>query len=856
MESENVLDAVSKDFNSANDRVISQAKLFVKALGNIYPFIIYCNITQNQYEVLDYSKSHFRRLKNKGSFDEFIAQNLELIPDEKNKTLFQEVFNPQNLISYYKNGEESLSTKFQIVTQDKHWVEANISFLENNGDDVSLLVFIRYIDNEVKKNEEAKHSQAISGLLASEYSCVYYVNLDSDEFLPFHVTDRISNAFGDIFRQRISYTAICHLYADKYILKQDREDFLDFCSINFIKSQLKNKDRFTKIYRNEQNKYCEMKCVKLGDWKLSKTIILGFAIKDKEIRKDIKVQKELEKAKEKAERANEAKSTFLARISHDIRTPINGVIGMTELAMKELNDKKQIKYCLDKISKTSYHLLSLVNDILDIEHIQKDKVEIVNKPMNIYSFIDGCLSITSGSLVNRKLELISDIGQLSHPFVFADELHLRQALVNLIGNAIKFTEDGGKIILRARELSAGDKIVTYSFEVEDNGIGMSKDFLNHVWDLFAQENNDINPESKGTGLGMPIAKFLIEAMGGNITVQSEQGVGSIFTIVVSFVIDEITAAMNKHSVTNSTNNLVGTRILLVEDNEMNQKTSERLLTSEGATVTIAKSGMEAVTAFSESELNSFDAILMDIIMPKMNGFETTKAIRSLNRPDALITPIIATTANGFERDIRQSMEAGMNAHLTKPLEINQLIRTLLKCIRARSMDQAEKLKIAMTQANKDSLTGVNNRTAYDNIESKITNDIVNGKDLKFAILVCDVNNLKITNDTIGHDAGDLLIIDGCKIICNTFKHSPVYRVGGDEFAVLLQKTDYENRLQLLKTFREKMAKEIFISGAVSIASGLSDYEPGKDMCVSDVFKRADIEMYKNKKAMKIMLKNL
>ena len=846
---------LSSTKNYKTNDLNSTERLLINAIGNIYPDILLCNLTQNTYRFIKSTFFNYFNLDSEGNLSTLFKTCLKFFPKGKDKEDFSKIFSKDYLLNAYNSGQESIQVKMQNINPDGilQWIEIKSIFSVSANGDIIDICFGRNIDDEVKKEQEKKRFQAFSTLLSSEYSNVYYVNIDTDEFLPFTLSARITEKMGENFKQRISYTTACNLYAEKCTNKKDSKIFLKACSISNIKKQLRNKDRFSEIYRNENNKYCELKCVKIGDWQTtSRAVILGFAIKDKEIRKELRIQKELQAAKERAEEASEAKSDFLARMSHDIRTPINSVIGMTELAKKNPNDAAHASYCLDKIMKASYHLLELVNDILDINNIEKKRIEIAHKPMNILAFADGCLSITSGSLFNRKLKIIRDFSQIEHPFVLGDELHLRQVIVNLITNAIKFTPDDGQITFRIKEISSGTKSATYRFEVEDTGIGMSPEFLDRVWDTFTQEETQNFSDDKGSGLGLSIAKSLTEIMGGSISVASVVGIGSTFVIEMSFALDNHAQTISNLQASSNNQNLAGVKILLVEDNTINRDFSQQLLSAEGATVSVASNGKEAIEIFKTSALNSFDAILMDIVMPEMDGITATKIIRSLNRQDAINTPIIATTANAMEKDVHEYLASGMNALILKPLEINQVIRTLLKCIRMRSLAQAEKLTIALNQVNKDGLTHVNNRMAYENFEAKLATEISSGKNLEFAIIIFDVNNLKITNDTIGHEAGDQLIIEGSRYICNTFKHSPVFRLGGDEFAAVLQGSDYQNRLELVRGFQQKMEKELFIAGAVSIASGIADYNPEKDINVSDVFKRADEEMYRNKKSMKAL----
>lgn len=824
-------------------------RLLVRALGKIHTAIFYCNLTKNTYQELNLENSTIQTQQQQGKYESLIHAISESIPEGKNRSTFLKIFCKDSLIKLSEKGDERISFKHPYFEPNgkSHWVETEAIFLKSSlGDLLSVLIF-KNIDEEKLKEIENKKNQLVLGFLASEYSSVYYMDLAKNEIFPFNISKRIDSMLGKELKQNPTYKEAINLYAQRGTYPADRKKLLTYLSEPFLDKQFTKSDRFTKTYRNEENKYCEMKCVCVGNWAETKQVVMGFAVKDEEIREKLKFQKDLQIAKEKAEKANEAKSEFLSRMSHDIRTPINGVIGMTELAKKNINNPQKIADCLENVTTSSYHLLSLVNDILDLNHIEHNKIEIAHKPMNIVSFADGCLSIISGQLVDRKLKLISEFENFKYPYVLGDELHLRQAIVNILGNAVKFTDDVGKIFFRIKQLSNGEKTVTYQFQIEDTGIGMTKEFLSHIWENFSQENVVPHENYRGSGLGMPIAKSLIELMGGKISVQSELHKGSIFTVEIPFAIDDKTAAIHYEQENHPEQNLKDVRILLADDNPINLKSEKGLLELEGANVTTATNGLEVVNIFKDSPPNSFDAILMDIIMPVMNGLDATREIRRLPHADATGIPIIAITANAFDEDIRNSVNAGMNAHLIKPLEMSQVIKTLLSCLRMRSVNQAEKLKTALNQANRDELTRVGNRAAFIHKQEKLFQDVKAGIVKEFGVCMCDVNNLKITNDTFGHEAGDKLLTDSCKIICTTYVHSPVFRIGGDEFAIFLYGQDFENRDKLLKEFNSKLTK------SVSVACGMAIYDEKIDKSVADVTKRADEQMYLVKKEMKRLI---
>ncbi len=408
---------------------------------------------------------------------------------------------------------------------------------------------------------------------------------------------------------------------------------------------------------------------------------LVFYLTDNRNRKLMEQKEEsnriLKEAAETARSANQAKSEFLSHMSHDIRTPINGIMGMTEIALKNVFDATRVEDCLGKINNSSQHLLSLINDVLDMSRIESGRVTINSEPMNMIVTTDGCASIIGGQLLNRDVELVREFDSFEHPNLIGDELHLRQVLINILGNSVKFTPDGGKIYFRVKETGSADGKANFQFEIEDTGIGMKQEFLQHIWEPFSQEDGGNRTNYKGTGLGMAITKQFVDMMGGTIAVESRLHEGSKFTIDLSFEINQHAAEAVK-TMEKTDLHLDGMRVMLAEDNELNTEIAQFMLEDVGITVTCVKNGKLAVEMFQNSEAGSFDVILMDIMMPVMNGLDAARAIRALDRPDAQTIPIIAMTANAYDEDIRHAREAGMNGHLAKPIDTDLLYRTLDK----------------------------------------------------------------------------------------------------------------------------------------------------------------------------------
>lgn len=390
-------------------------------------------------------------------------------------------------------------------------------------------------------------------------------------------------------------------------------------------------------------------------------------------------QKDLEKALVQAESANEAKTTFLSNMSHDIRTPINGIIGMLLMIRKSEDNPQQIKDCLDKIDASSKLLLSLVNDVLDMAKLEADNVDVENESVNLD---EVCNEITTSLSFQAEAEGLTITGEhddYTGIYVWSNALYLKKILMNLFSNSMKYNKKNGSIHMSMRTVERTEEFITCEFKICDTGVGMSEEFIqNDLFTPFVQETQCARSSYRGTGLGMPIVKQLVEKMGGSLTIESELGEGSCFTVVIPFRLDRQAKAEEKEEATNA--DITGLRILVAEDNELNMEIARFILEDCGALVEPVSNGLEAVHKFEASDEENFDVILMDIMMPVMDGLTATKTIRAMERSDAKTIPIIAMTANAFKEDEEKCMAAGMNAHLAKPLEEEKVVRAIYENI--------------------------------------------------------------------------------------------------------------------------------------------------------------------------------
>ncbi len=391
----------------------------------------------------------------------------------------------------------------------------------------------------------------------------------------------------------------------------------------------------------------------------------------------LEANKAAERAKEEAVRANTAKSEFLSRISHDIRTPVNGIMGMLDISQKSMNNPEKLKECHDKIRTSSGYLLSLINDVLDMSKLEAGEVELVEEPFDIRELYKSCADIFQ-PLAEKNAITVNELmdENIAHPYIIGSPLHLRQILVNVITNAIKYNKVGGSVTSTIKEASCTEDVVTYQFIITDSGIGISEDFQMHMFESFTQENGGGRTTYQGSGLGLAIVKKMVEQMKGEIAVSSKINEGSTFIITIPLQIDKSPSMLETSAVGDYASVVSGMRVLLVEDNALNMEIAKYMLEEAQIVVTEAIDGQQAVDAFIQSEVGQFDMILMDIMMPVMDGLTATRVIRALDRADAKTIPIIALTANAYAEDAKKAKEAGMNEHIAKPINAPQMLKAM------------------------------------------------------------------------------------------------------------------------------------------------------------------------------------
>jgi len=537
-------------------------------------------------------------------------------------------------------------------------------------------ICIRGYHQDVTRNIENKRKyQNLTAATSQIYHAIYHIDLIQDRIEKLAGANQNYTPTGVV----TSATAQLNDILEKMVAPSHHEIMQYFFDLTTVNDRLHGKLFISREYPSPQGIWRRATfIVQNRDTDDDVTEILYVTqIIDDYKQKELAYQQELVKAVESANQANTAKTDFLNRMSHDIRTPLNGILGMLDIAQKNETNPKALLECHEKMRTAAFHLKALVNDVLDMQRMETDRFFLEQIPFDIREILDNCWSMleAQASRLDITLKKIKP-GSLKYPYLIGSPLHIRQIFMNLLSNAIKYNKPGGSISVHAKIIRQVHQNVIYKFIISDTGIGISPEFQKHIFEPFAQEDTGARTIYKGTGLGMAIVHRLVQEMGGTIQLKSEKNVGSTFTLILPFTIDEHQPSASAETATDTPADLTDLHILVVEDNELNLEIAVFSLEAAGLNVSTAINGLEAVRLFEKSKPYEYDIILMDIMMPVMNGLDAAKAIRGLSRPDATTVPIIALSANAFAEDIQKSKNAGINEHLAKPLEMDKVLKVI------------------------------------------------------------------------------------------------------------------------------------------------------------------------------------
>lgn len=660
----------------------------VDALASDYRCIVRCNLTQDTAQTIKGSTRC--PTGTSGVFSEWVRKAYDEYIIHASAPDFLSFFDRKQLLAAL-SAKQILNYRLEVVPDEAghRYLEVQIAPLHSVEDGQhKIAIGIRSIDDLVlrekclaaKKERARKHLQFRKDLIATIgkiYCAIYFLDLDKGTYMEITGKSAYQNTLGNEGLLNKGNRIVRRFL----VAPESQASMKNFLDPSTLSDRLRERDTLCQSYLTTD-----------GIWHLGRFLVKGrhedgsistllYTIHDidETKRAEIAYQEELKKSAREAQIANQAKTDFLRRMSHDIRTPINGILGMIEIADNHPTDIEKLKDCRHKIRQAAGTLLSMVSDILDMNKLESGMLEPESVPFDIWALLMEVNHLTEmqapayGVTVHVK----------NPPFpvrrVIGSPTFLRRVLLNIASNALKYNRRGGRIEFSCDKIELTGEKVYFTLTCADTGIGMSPSFQQRAFEPFTQESNTARTHYMGTGLGLSIVKEFISKMGGTITLSSRKGVGTRFTITIPFTIDH--ASQEAETASQSPVSLSGLHVLLVEDNELNREITLCLLEKEGMEITTCENGAEAVKAFRESPLGYYDLILMDIMMPVMDGYEASRRIRSLPRRDASLIPIFAMTANAFQDDIEKSHQSGMNEHLTKPLHTKTMLDAIRKYVR-------------------------------------------------------------------------------------------------------------------------------------------------------------------------------
>lgn len=632
------------------------------------------NITANTCNSCSSAYTYFAETCKSSTYDDIVTNFLPLIPDKNEKIHFVNSFSRGSIISSFNQGVLQIKLEHHILTKSNHeeWVRSTVDIVKNpiSGDVEGVL----HITN-------IHHSKTVDSLINGtvqrefDYIVLAYVKTNS-----FVMIDRFNHEINDENPEFIGYFR--DHFSKTIQSPDDLERVLSEFNMDSLVEKINTYGEYTLQYNTnsdiEKNRHKILRFSFLNNRK----DIISVSCRDttRLYNDELMQKKKLSDAVFEAEKANRAKSDFLSLVSHDIRTPLNGIMGNTQLALKEVTSEKVTKY-LKKAEMSSSFLLGLINDLLDMSKIEAGKIELKPEIYSYKEFLEYINSVFRPLCQKKNIHFSIHTNDMV-PYISVDKLRFNQIMFNLLSNACKYTNEGGTVVLKVNTEKVSESLCITTIVVKDNGIGMTEEFQEHLFETFSQENRMNFDSNEGTGLGLSITHSLIELMGGEIFVDSEIDKGTTFTVQITLPFFEEIEEENSHQGTDkrhlkkAQNDYTGFTFLLCEDNVINQEIANEILTNLGAKVEIADDGDIGVKMFKESLDNHYNAIFMDIRMPNLDGLSASKAIRELEREDAQNVPIIAMTANAMSEDKMECIEAGMNAFIAKPIDLKELYKTM------------------------------------------------------------------------------------------------------------------------------------------------------------------------------------
>lgn len=670
---------------------LRKERMFLDVLCRDYTSVYYLNLKEDVLEVLKIASTANAanmigtQLRQKRHYTQEMKKYCERYVADTEKKEFLAAMSARNLKERLKKAPRFVYRYRSNRNLAGHqYFEAQAVRVSAQGFDGTAILAFRHMDDIITAEEQ--HQQELASAIQKEMLSNEVLVAISKIYYAIYRIDVVNDIYEEIFSDRQvrhlpeksgcaseAMTRLCH----SFVVPEYQKRMQHFFDVRTLAQRLRNEDTTAEEYLAQDGNWHTARFIakrRSANGEVTHVLYVTRLISDAKRREQNWIA-----IAEEANRANQAKTEFLRQISHDIRTPLNGIYGMIEIADRHRDDVAKLQECRRKTLGAMDYLLSLVNNVLDIGKLETGELELEHKPFDLIPLLLGQLPIVETQATENGLTFKGGraMSRIHHRYLIGSPVHLNRVLMNLANNAVKYNRRGGSITVYCEEISGDETTAVYQFVCSDTGLGMSREFQERAFEPFTQEGKETVTSYNGSGLGLSIVKRLTERMGGTIDLQSEEGVGTTFTVTIPFEID-LDGGCSETEEELPQADTTGLHALLVEDNELNREIAKMLLEDEGLTVTMAENGAEAVKRFSEAAPDEYDFIFMDIMMPVMNGLDAARTIRAMDRADAKTVPILAMTANAFADDIRQSLEAGMNGHLMKPLDAEKLHRSIQK----------------------------------------------------------------------------------------------------------------------------------------------------------------------------------
>lgn len=675
-----------EDYLTQNNEFKERLKYFIHDFSKDYFGVFIIDFKENAIDVFNTSEPVLPMLTEEvsktNSYEEFVDFYCKQYVSETDRQMLKDQFLPEKVKEILNNNGTAIFSAHQNYQDRNCPTEFTFTDVSFAHDGTECILAIRFKEDVVRQQAALKKQDDMVKTLVQDYNAIYHINLDDDTFVIMHAKNVVNEELYDYAYRKLPFTTAMNKFIDDMVSEKDRETLRKISTCAYMKERLEKEDSYSMRFQVQPTRgmqYFDMRIMRARTSEKGHFAIMTSRNVDEIAREEMQAQFEIEnanrqlaKALKEAEAANDAKSHFLANVSHDMRTPLNAILGYDALALEADSLEVKTDY-LKKIGAAGKSLNSLINDTLDLQKIEQGVVSLNPSPVSCSVVVDAVLTVIRPLMEAKHIHFIFDNSKAVYATINVDAPHVEEIFVNLLSNAAKFTPEGGEVRMAIECEKETDDAIFDKVTILDNGAGISKEFLPKIYEPFSQERTAATQGIGGSGLGLSIVKRLVTLMNGQITVMSELGKGTEFTVYLKFPKADIASSQDKAQ---PSINLSGRKILLCEDNEMNREIAKAILDKYKVVTMDAVNGLDGYKKFMASGKNEFSAILMDLRMPVMDGYETAKKIRSSDHPNAKDIPIIAVSADAYADDIQRTKAAGMNSYLSKPIDAEKMLEVL------------------------------------------------------------------------------------------------------------------------------------------------------------------------------------